>query len=66
MKTLLMSLAAAVLVMPLTIGCSRTVSHEDRVSTNPITGTETHHENTVRQNVDGSYTSEQSTEKVAH
>ena len=64
MKTLLMTLAAAALMLPMTVGCSHTVAHEDRVSQNPITGTETHHETTVTQNPDGSYSTERQTEKI--
>jgi hypothetical protein len=62
MKAMMMMLAAATLVFPLTVGC--TVSHEEKTSTNPITGTTTHQEQTVTQNpVDGSYTVEKSETK---
>ncbi|MGN6367170.1 MAG: hypothetical protein ACTHN5_02805 [Phycisphaerae bacterium] len=63
MKSLMIALAAATLMLPMTVGCSRTVAHEDRVSHNPITGTDTHHETTVTQNPDGSYTTEHQTQK---
>jgi hypothetical protein len=64
MKSLMMFLAAAVFVVPMTVGCSQTVAHEDRVSQNPITGSETHHETTVTQNPDGSYSTERQTETI--
>ena len=63
MKSLIIALAAAAFMLPMTVGCSHTVAHEDRVSHNPITGTDTHHETTVTQNADGSYTTQQQTEK---
>lgn len=64
MKTLMMTLAAAVLVVPMTVGCSRTVAHEENTSRNPITGTATHQEKTVVEHPDGSYSTEQQTEKM--
>jgi hypothetical protein len=63
MKALLMTLAVAAFVLPLNVGCSRTVSQQESTTQNPITGTETHQESTVKQNPDGSYTTEKQVEK---
>lgn len=63
MRALVMSLVLAAFVLPFAVGCSETVSQQDSVSRNPVTGTETHKETTVTRNPDGSYTTEQQTEK---
>jgi hypothetical protein len=45
--------AAAVLGLAV-VGCDRTVSHQERTSENPITGTTTHKQETVKERPDGS------------
>jgi hypothetical protein len=63
MKSLMIALAAAAFVLPMTTGCSQTVAHQESTSQNPLTGTETHQETTVTKNPDGSYSTEKQTEK---
>jgi len=46
-------IAAAALGMAV-VGCDRTVAHKERTSENPITGTQTHKETTVKERPDGS------------
>ena len=38
---------------PALVGCDRTVSHEEKTAENPITGTTTHKEETVKERPDG-------------
>lgn len=35
------------------VGCDRTVAHQERTTENPITGTTTHKESTVKERPDG-------------
>jgi hypothetical protein len=59
MKTLILALAVPALVLSLSVGCARTVSHTEDTHTNMLGGT-THTDQTVTQNPDGSINTEKS------
>jgi hypothetical protein len=64
MRHALVIVVTTALISPLLAGCDHQVSHTEKTSTNPLTGTQTTKEETTYQRPDGStYTNTSSTSR---
>jgi hypothetical protein len=54
MRYAILSVLSLAMVSPIMVGCDKEVSHSDKTSENPITGTQTTKDQTTYQRSDGS------------